>query len=303
MAVASLRWLILAELFNAVASWQLVATPLATFPAVLPRPLLTVHMMADGPPPPVNKGYYTRPSAAFEQGGGFYVPGLEGAKLRLAAAFVLSAGLVLNRVFSPGEAAASQLGSEALGAVGVALLFAQVATQDRQAREEQSNALRATIAARVKEQKEVSAQLPQALTEAATWAAETLLRLTPALGVVWVVDAPTLRTLASETSTATATPSVLLRFGRFPDEAEDASSSNDSGALLALLGTADAIDYSPDVDTESACAPLPRNTASALLHRCGAGGVLAIASERPAAFNAKHRRWLASMASYLEGRG
>ena len=78
--------------------------------------------------------------------------------------------------------------------------------------------------------------------------------------------------------------------------------SGGDGDLLALLGTADAIYFTPDLEAAAACAPLPRNTASALLHRCGAGGVLAIASERPAAFNAKHRRWLASMAAYLEGR-
>ena len=30
------------------------------------------------------KGFYIRPSAAIERGGGFFIPGLEGAKLRIA---------------------------------------------------------------------------------------------------------------------------------------------------------------------------------------------------------------------------
>ena len=68
-----------------------------------PRALATMA----SPPPPVSKGYYARPSAAVEQGGSFYVPGLEGSNLRLSAAALLSVGLVLNRVFSPGEAASS----------------------------------------------------------------------------------------------------------------------------------------------------------------------------------------------------
>lgn len=264
-------------------------------------------MAAGGPPPPVNKGYYTRPSAAFEQGGGFYVPGLEGAKLRLVAACVLSGGLLLNRLLSPGEAATSQLGSEALGTLGITLLFAQVATQAKQEREQESLRLRAAIAARVKEQKEVSTNLPPALADAAVWAAETLLRLTPALGVVWLVEAPTLHRIMATTASkggadGTSEPGLLVRIGRFPDEV-DVPRNPGSETLLGLLGTAETADYTFDESSgeKNACAPLPRNSACAVLHRCCDGGVLAIASERPAAFSANHRRWLASMARYIEG--
>ena len=45
---------------------------------------------------------------------------------------------------------------------------------------------------------------------------------------------------------------------------------------------------------------LPRNTASALLQRCGARGVLAIASEQPDAFTDADRRRLAALAEYLQ---
>ena len=52
--------------------------------------------LAAPPPPPPPKvkgsGYYVRPSAALERGGGFYVPGLEGDRLRLLVAVVLLVG-------------------------------------------------------------------------------------------------------------------------------------------------------------------------------------------------------------------
>ena len=61
-------------------------------------------------------GYYARPSAAVEQGGAFYVPGLEGFKLRIAVALLLLATLVANRLLSPTQPLSSQLISEMLGA-------------------------------------------------------------------------------------------------------------------------------------------------------------------------------------------
>ncbi|KAL3932142.1 MAG: hypothetical protein SGPRY_000820 [Prymnesium sp.] len=278
--------------------------------------------------PKGSKGYYARPSAAFEQGGGFYVPGLEGAKLRLAAASLLSLALLLNRFLSPGQPASSQLYSELLGALGVSLLFAQVATQARLESERERLALRAAIAARVKEQKQVSDQLSRPVAEAATWAADTLLRLTPALGIVWLLDEFTLSSnspngSADEKRSAHVSPftpfsiltalnlllchvtsmdelRVVLKVGRFPEEPADLARESPE-TLTEILGSARSADYELDPGaSESACAPLPSNTMSALLHRCGPAGVLAIASERPSAFNDKHRTWLASMARYLE---
>ena len=82
------------------------------------------------PPPPVSKGYYVRPSAAVEQGGSFYVPGLEGSRVRVAGAAVLTVVTVLNRVLSPETyVEGSQVVSEGLGVLGIALIFAQAAYQ------------------------------------------------------------------------------------------------------------------------------------------------------------------------------
>ena len=41
--------------------------------------------------------YYKRPSAALERGGGFFVPGLEGYKLRAAMGTLVLTLLALNR--------------------------------------------------------------------------------------------------------------------------------------------------------------------------------------------------------------
>ena len=52
------------------------------------------------------KGFYRRPSAAIERGGGFFIPGLEGGKLR----FLTSAGLLALTVANHGTATASSAG-------------------------------------------------------------------------------------------------------------------------------------------------------------------------------------------------
>ena len=46
------------------------------------------------------KGYYRRPSRAIEKGGGFYVPGLEGEKIRIVSAsftFIRCKRSILNK--------------------------------------------------------------------------------------------------------------------------------------------------------------------------------------------------------------
>ena len=61
------------------------------------------------------KGLYVRPSKALEIGGGFYVPGLEGYRLRLAIVGLILTLLTLNRVLLPGyNPLASQVVSETI---------------------------------------------------------------------------------------------------------------------------------------------------------------------------------------------
>ena len=79
------------------------------------RPPRAAPRLCDLPQRPRGKsdGFYVRPSAAVEKGGAFFVPGLEGFRLKLLAASVLGLALVANRLASPGEPASSQLVSEA----------------------------------------------------------------------------------------------------------------------------------------------------------------------------------------------
>jgi hypothetical protein len=48
------------------------------------------------------KGFYVRPSKALETGGGFYVPGVEGSRLRLGLAVASVVLLFVNRAISQG---------------------------------------------------------------------------------------------------------------------------------------------------------------------------------------------------------
>ncbi|KAJ1483982.1 hypothetical protein T484DRAFT_3634569 [Baffinella frigidus] len=61
------------------------------------------------------KGFYVRPSKALEKGGGFYVPGVDGSRLRLGLAGAAVLLLFVNRAITPGGADPefSQLVSEA----------------------------------------------------------------------------------------------------------------------------------------------------------------------------------------------
>ena len=60
------------------------------------RPKVLVRAGSDGDDKvdmkglPGMKGYYRRPSRAIEKGGGFFVPGLEGERIRLLTAVALS---------------------------------------------------------------------------------------------------------------------------------------------------------------------------------------------------------------------
>ena len=244
-------------------------------------------MMAEKPP--VKSGYYKRPSAALEQGGAFYVPGLEGSRLRVSVAAVLSLGLVLNRAFSPGEPQFSQVVSEFLGALGCAIIFVQAAFQQQVEAAMERDELRAALQERLAERQEVSSSLAadEARAGRAKWAASALLRLTPARTLLWVDE-----------SAADPTEAVLLRFGRFPD-ADAALLPSASRPLRALL-PAGAKSALVDVLDDAPPPPLPTNAESALLCVCGSG-ILAIASERAAAFTPKQQAYLERCCELIDG--
>lgn len=53
------------------------------------------------------EGVYSRPSAAIERGSGFFIPGLEGPKIRVAVGVVLLGGTAVNHVLSTDSASAT----------------------------------------------------------------------------------------------------------------------------------------------------------------------------------------------------
>lgn len=73
---------------------------------------------------PGMKGYYRRPSRAIEKGGGFFVPGLEGERIRLLTSVALFAMFSLNRA---GQLVQTlpQIISEVTGLVMALVLFLQ----------------------------------------------------------------------------------------------------------------------------------------------------------------------------------
>ena len=70
------------------------------------------------------KGYYRRPSRAIEKGGGFFVPGLEGEKIRVVSAAVLVLAIASNRA-GVQDATIAQITSEVIGLVMAVILFVQ----------------------------------------------------------------------------------------------------------------------------------------------------------------------------------
>lgn len=74
------------------------------------------------------KGYYRRPSRAIEKGGGFFVPGLEGERIRVLTASAIFVLFAINRI-GVQTSSVQQLVSEFTGIAVTALLFAQGVAQ------------------------------------------------------------------------------------------------------------------------------------------------------------------------------
>jgi hypothetical protein len=134
------------------------------------------------------EGVYARPSAAIERGSGFFVPGLEGAKVRLLGGVVL---LALVPVVSSGNPITNNTGdifSQALAAVFAALLIFQAAVEFQ--KEEKSN--RGDLATRGNAprsrtvwQKQWSvASTDMDWRDRVEWAASSYLALTPATNMM-----------------------------------------------------------------------------------------------------------------------
>jgi len=134
------------------------------------------------------EGVYVRPSAAIERGSGFFVPGLEGPKVRLFGGVVLLVLLAVNHVLSS-ETAAAALGnsfSEGLAAVFSVLVLVQGAIE--YTKENRRESLIVEGSGSNAEANPVSSYKQQWLVPASDgewkdrvqWAAATYMSLTPA---------------------------------------------------------------------------------------------------------------------------
>jgi hypothetical protein len=77
-----------------------------------------------------SKARLLSPDALDQQGGGFFIPGLEGYRLRLASAVLVIVLLTLNR-FPGYDAVQTQVISEVIGLGAAVVLLAQVSFETR----------------------------------------------------------------------------------------------------------------------------------------------------------------------------
>eukprot|EP00638_Chattonella_subsalsa_P009646 CAMPEP_0117751904 /NCGR_PEP_ID=MMETSP0947-20121206/11265_1 /TAXON_ID=44440 /ORGANISM="Chattonella subsalsa, Strain CCMP2191" /LENGTH=335 /DNA_ID=CAMNT_0005570399 /DNA_START=4 /DNA_END=1011 /DNA_ORIENTATION=+ len=132
------------------------------------------------------KGYYVRPSAALERGGGFFVPGLEGGRLQLLVAALALVLLAVNRY--PGyDVVPSQLTSEVLGVVAAVAALAQFLFQGLAA----SNAAADAQSVQDEDVFKLSPDLEfeSALAEKVVWSAASLLEATPRATLMLLLSA------------------------------------------------------------------------------------------------------------------
>ena len=193
-----------------------------------------------------SKGVYSRPSAAIEKGSGFFVPGLEGSKVRiLFGALVLLLNAINHQVSVNAkldEVAGFALSEKIATFYGIFLLFQGLIEFAKEiglgfdgVEDVTSNSVSSdddnVMSANVGERKGVEQFISPTLTsmgedasEAASWVAATYLSLTPATHVI----------LLGKSMGNTLESSILYRLGNFgsisinPDKDSNSKSSIDA---------------------------------------------------------------------------
>eukprot|EP00903_Cladosiphon_okamuranus_P008720 g8352.t1 len=217
------------------------------------------------PPPSGTRNlgsYYRRPSAAIERGGGFFVPGLEGFRLRFFLAAVILGLLSLDGVSRPGMTT-SQVVSEALAALAGVVLFAQ-ALLDQQ-KERAVKMRREAVAASsawagggdstgpTTEEGEVaffdSKALGYDLEPKVRWAADILLQLTAACSFVAFSDGKVLARVG-DAGGASDDPGAVT--AAFKQAASRASAQGKDAAASAIIVRKRSGDSNPNNGEEAA---------------------------------------------------
>ncbi|CAM9652363.1 unnamed protein product [Scytosiphon promiscuus] len=184
---------------------------------------------------------YRRPSAAIERGGGFFVPGLEGFRLRFVLAAVILGLLSLDGLSRPGMTT-SQVVSEVLaGLAGVSLFVQALVDQQLEravaTRREAMAAAAASeggqIAGVTPEEKKVaffdSAALGEELEAKVMWAADILLQLTAACSFLLLSDGKVLARVGATGGESDSATSIAAAFERATAAATSAATSAEQG--------------------------------------------------------------------------
>ena len=190
------------------------------------------------PPPPKKlgqkQGVYTRPSAAIERGSGFFIPGLEGARIRIAVGGVLLAATAINHVLSSTTTTSSSPSAGNVWAESLAILYSVLVLLQAGVETVQEAASRIQIIGSSTKNKTPTGTPTATLAEAwgvtadenpdwrdrVAWAARTLLSLTAATQVMLI-----------------GPPGVVYRLTQTGEGKAAAIPLTDSTALNALTET------------------------------------------------------------------
>ena len=248
-------------------------------------------------PPPVSGSFYRRPAKALERGGGFYVPGLEGDRLRIAAATLVSAAIVANHVTSSQPLAEQQQASEAIGAFLAAYTLVQAAVE------------RATAAAsgRAAEKRKATLAVVDAGTEALASldlaASASTLGERAAAEFGWAGRA-TLDSIAADALFLVSTSGALLASWVSPSASSLPAQLNGKASALLLAafaqpsGACDGASLARGAELLRAVGPATQAQA-ALLAPVQSQAALIALSPRAGAFSEEDARWLECVAARI----
>lgn len=151
-----------------------------------PRPSKRVQVkMASKRPPEVKPVFYRNPSKAIEKGGGFYIPGLRGPRLRYFVSMLSATLLTLNHVVSPNVDSITLRISEFLAVVAILTVFTTALLDKRQESMSQDLVPETTAAVKtvISTPPSTSTESQSANEEVTTWALTVCTDLTSATHV------------------------------------------------------------------------------------------------------------------------
>jgi hypothetical protein len=245
-----------------------------------------------------SNGVYSRPSGAIERGSGFFVPGLEGPKVRLFVGLVLMAATVVNHSLAAAATAdvnpANTFAEGLAGAYSILVLLQaaieytkdmrgqiMIPSKDEKATSSTKTATTASLS------QQWSMEVDQEWRERVEWMASLYLSLTPATHVMLVGPGKILYWLGS-----TAQPSFSEAQGEGSMAALETVSKS-KGGRVSLPGTHPAV-TSLAPDQHSRCVVLQRVDDSSQL------ALMMTSEQLLPSFTKQDLQWLGQLAQYIK---